>query len=59
MKYLIGIIVVIGILAYLLHRRGATGLGGSGDTETVEKSLGQSHRPGAGGPGGGWSGGGS
>ena len=55
MKYLIiGIIVAIAILAYLLSRRGSTGV--SGDTEkSVAKALGQSHRggPGSGGLGGG------
>ncbi|EAQ00229.1 hypothetical protein JNB_08659 [Janibacter sp. HTCC2649] len=55
MKYvLVGLIVVIAILAYLLSRRGSTGV--SGDTEkSVAKALGQSHRggPGSGGVGGG------
>ena len=53
MKYLIALVVVIAILAYLLNRRGSSGLGSG--TETTEKALGQSHREGptSGGFGGG------
>lgn len=47
MKYLIALVVIIAILAYILNRRGSSGLGGG--TETAEKALGQSHREGAGG----------
>jgi len=46
MKYIIGIIVVIAILAWILNRRGSGGLGGG--TETTDKALGQSHREGPG-----------
>ena len=42
MKYLIALVVVIAILAYILNRNGTSGLGGG--TETTEKALGQSHR---------------
>ena len=49
MKYLIALVVIIAILAYLLNRRGSSGLGGG--TETTEKALGQTHR--GAGPGGG------
>ena len=43
MKYLIAIVVIIAILAYVLNRRGSSGLGDG--TETTEKALGQStHR---------------
>ena len=42
MKYLIALVVIIAILAYVLNRRGASGLGGG--TETTDKALGQSHR---------------
>lgn len=48
MKFLIALVVVIAVLAYLLSRRGSTGV--SGDTEkSVAKALGQSHREGPGG----------
>ena len=47
MKYLIALVVIIAVLAYVLSRRGSSGLGGG--TETTEKALGQSHREGPGG----------
>ena len=47
MRYLIAIVVIIAILAYLLNRRGSSGLGGG--IETPHKALGQSHREGPGG----------
>ena len=47
MKYLIALVVIIAILAYILNRRGSSGLGGG--TETDETALGLSHREGAGG----------
>lgn len=43
MKYILVIIIVIAVLAYVLSKRGSTGLGGT-KTETTEKALGQSHR---------------
>ncbi|WP_156996375.1 hypothetical protein [Knoellia aerolata] len=47
MRYLIALVVIIAILAYVLNRRGSSGLGGG--TETTEKALGQStHREGSG-----------
>lgn len=51
MKYVIvGIIIVIALLAWVLNRRGASGLGSG--TETTEKALGQSGRYSGGGDAG-------
>lgn len=50
MKYILLIVILIAVLAYVLNKRGSTGLGGT-KTETAEKALGQSHRnDGPGGP---------
>jgi hypothetical protein len=56
MKYvIIGIIVVIALLAFVLSRRGSTGLGQNGSTDTTAGALGQTRRDSgsAGGLGGG------
>lgn len=50
MKYLIvGIIVVIAVLAWVLSRRGSSGVGSSGSTDTIEGALGHHRREGSGG----------
>lgn len=41
MKFIIGIVVVIAILAYVLSRRGSGGLGSSGSSDTEAGALGQ------------------
>ena len=41
MKFLIGIVVVIAILAYILYRRGSGGLGSSGSSDTEAGALAQ------------------
>ena len=57
MKYLIiGIIVVIALLAWVLSRRGSSGMSSNGSTDSVEGALGQQahrHGPGSGLGGGG------
>jgi hypothetical protein len=50
MKYILLLIILIAVLAYVLNKRGSSGLGGT-KTETTQKALGQSHRnDGPGGP---------
>lgn len=45
MKYILLIIIVIAVLAYILNRRGSSGLGSNGSTDTVAGALGQqAHR---------------
>lgn len=52
MKYLIILVFIIAVLAYILNRRGSTGMSKNGSTDTVEGSLGQgAHRQGPGGGG--------
>ena len=52
MKYILLLVILIAVLAYVLNKRGSAGLG-STKTETSEKALGQSHRnDGPGGPAG-------
>lgn len=50
MKYLvIGLIVVIALLVWALNRRGQSGLGPKGSSDTPAGALGQQHREGPGG----------
>ena len=45
MKYVIvGIIIVIAVLAWVLSRRGSSGLGSSGSSDTEAGALGQTHQ---------------
>lgn len=56
MKFVIAIVIIIALLALYLQRRGASGVGKNGSTDTVEGSLGaQAHHHG---PGSGLGGGG-
>ena len=49
MKFLIALIVIIAVLAFILSRRGSSGLGSNGSTDSVEGSLGHTRRDGPGG----------
>lgn len=52
MKFLIVLIIIIAALAYILNRRGSTGMSKNGSTDSVEGALGQgAHRQGPGGGG--------
>jgi hypothetical protein len=51
MKFVIALVVIIGILAFVLHRRGSSGISQNGSTDSVEGALGQQahrHGPGSG-----------
>ena len=41
MKFFIALIIVIAVLAFMLWRRGSTGLGASGYSDTEAGALGQ------------------
>ena len=58
MKYVIvGIIIVIAVLAWVLSRRGSSGLGSSGSSDSESGALGQALRnEGPGGAGSGFGG---
>ena len=49
MWLIIGFVVVVALLAWVLNRRGTTGLSGSPSRDTVEGSLGSTRHEGYGG----------